>query len=225
MKFKVDKSSLSAHKENAKDLFSAAISVDCVIFGYEHASLRVLCIHSEFQEYEGLPSLVGNLVLPNQTLDEAAELILETRTGLKGIRLQQIKSFGSPHRHPAGRVVTVAFCALINIKDYAIDEKRGLHPQWLDLNAINEMAFDHKEILSESLLYLKHRFFTDMLYASLLPEQFTLSELQQLAEVVLDEKFDKRNFRKKMLNSGLIIETNLRQQNVSHRPAKLFTTI
>ncbi len=215
-------SNINSYKEEIKELFKAAISVDCVIFGYDNQALKILTIHSELEAYKGLYSLVGDLVHPDETLENAAERILEYRTGLRNVHLEQIKSFGNPNRHPVGRVITTAFFSLINIDEYNIDIHKGLHPEWIDIKSIDKMAFDHKEILSESLKNVRRHFFSDALYANLLREKFTLSELQELSEAVLDKKFDKRNFRKKMLNSNYLIETDERQLNVNHRPARLY---
>ena len=215
-------SSISLHKEKIKGLFQAAISIDCVVFGYDNPSLKILALQSELEPYAGLYSLVGDLVQPDETLEHAAQRILLERTGLKEVKLEQVKTFGKPDRHPLGRVISTAFFALVNSHDYKVDPKIGLHPKWTSIEQMDEMAFDHKEILHESLKIVRRRFFSDALYAELLPPVFTLSQLQYLSEAVLNKKFDKRNFRKKMLNSEYIEETAERQINVSHRPARLY---
>ena len=214
--------SISSHKEKIKDLFQAAISIDCVVFGYDNPSLKILALQSELEPFAGMYSLVGDLVLPDETLEDAAQRILFERAGLSNLKLEQVKTFGKPDRHPLGRVISTAFFALVNSDDYKVDAEMGLHPKWTRITDINEMAFDHKEILFESLKIVRRRFFSDAIYADLLPKLFTLSELQYLAEAVLNKKFDKRNFRKKMLNSEYIVETDERQINVSHRPARLY---
>lgn len=215
-------SNINSHKEEIKELFKAAISVDCAIFAYDDQTLKILCIHSELEEYAGLYSLVGDLVHPNETLEGAANRILEHRTGLTGVPLRQVKAFGDPQRHPAGRVITIAFFALIDMDINAIDHMRDRRPEWVPVRSINTMAFDHAQILKDSIKAFRERFFRDALYADLLPEKFTLSDLQKLSEEVLQKKFDKRNFRKKMLSSSHIEDTQEMQKNVNHRPAKLF---
>jgi 8-oxo-dGTP diphosphatase len=219
---RIKKAIIHSHEEEIRDFFHAAITVDCVIFGYESPDLKILTIQSYVEHFKGMTSLVGDLVQRDETLENAAARILEYRTGLRGVHLDQIKTYGHPDRHPLGRVITTAFYSLINIRDFKIDEKKGEHPEWVAMRNIDKMAFDHLEILRESLKVLRHRFFDDALYASLLPEKFTLSELQHLSEEVLQTKFDKRNFRKKMLNTDDLIETDEQQLNVNHRPAKLY---
>ena len=215
-------SNINSHREVIKDHFKAAISVDCVIFGYDSPDLKILTMTSLLDSFAGMPSLIGDLVGPNETLEDAAERILEYRTGLKNVHLEQVKSFGAPERHPLGRVITVAFYALVGVQDVQIDREKDNHPKWIPIQSISEMSFDHLTILKESLKILRRRFFSDMLYANLLPPTFTLSEFQNLSEEVLRKKFDKRNFRKKILNSDRLIETDEYQKNVNHRPAKLY---
>lgn len=210
------------HAERFERLSKAAISVDCVVFGYDHEDLKILTIHSELDEFRGMHCLVGDLVQPQETLEAAAIRILEERTGLTDVPLEQVKTFGDPTRHPSGRVITIAFYTLINIDDYTIDTLKDLEPEWVEVKSLETMAFDHIHILHESLQKLRRRFFSDALFANLLPDRFTLSELQLLSEEVLQRKFDKRNFRKKMLNADILIDTGEQQVNVSHRPAKLY---
>ena len=213
---------IHTHREDIKEYCDAAISVDCVIFGYDSPHLKILTMNSLLDSFDGLPSLVGDLVSNHETLEDAAKRILRFRTGLQNVHMQQVKSFGAPDRHPLGRVVTIAFYALVNVNDVQIDDTRQHHPQWTDIQAISGMAFDHADILRESLALLRRRFFTDQLYSNLLPELFTLSELQSLSEQVLQKTFDKRNFRKKILNQDQLIDTEEYQKHVNHRPAKLF---
>ena len=216
------RSSINTHREVIKEHFKAAISVDCVIFGYDSPNLKILTMTSLLDSFDGQPSLIGDLVDRDETLEDAAERILELRTGLRGVHMEQIKSFGAPDRHPLGRVITVAFYALVSVHEVQIDTSKKEHPQWVNIQSLSNMAFDHLAILKESLKILRRRFFTDTLYANLLPEKFTLSELQLLSEEVLRRKFDKRNFRKKILNADELIETDEFQKNVNHRPARLY---
>lgn len=210
------------HAERFERLAKSAISVDCVVFGYDHEDLKILTIRSELNEFRGLHCLVGDLVRPEETLEAAAVRILEERTGLTGVPLEQVKTFGDPRRHPSGRVITIAFYTLINIDDYAIDKLKDLEPEWVEVKRLDNMAFDHMNILKASVKKLRRRFFSDALFANLLPDKFTLSELQLLSEEVLQRSFDKRNFRKKMLNGGILMDTGERQTNVNHRPAKMY---
>lgn len=213
---------LLTHNEEVRDLFQAAISVDCVLFGYAGDELMVLTVNSELEEYHDLHSLVGGIIFNSETLEDAAARVLKTRTGLTNVPLEQIKTFGKPDRHPLGRVITIVFYAMVNMQDYQPDPTNGFHPVWTPARSIDRMAFDHKEILNECLEIIKHRFLDEALFAHLMPQKFTLSQLQQLFEHVMDTKLDKRNFRKKLLSTDHLVETDERQLNVNHRPAKLY---
>ncbi|RYF91268.1 MAG: NUDIX hydrolase, partial [Chitinophagaceae bacterium] len=122
-----------------------ALSVDCVIFGFDENKLKVLLIRSDLKQYQGQWSLLGDLVQPNEGLDEAAYRILKQRTGLNDVFLEQVHTFGEVDRHPASRVVTVAYCSLINIQHHKLKIlDNELH--WHDVDSVSEMAFDHKKI-------------------------------------------------------------------------------
>src|SRR5665811_2360889 len=122
------------------------ISVDCVIFGFDENELKVLLIKSDLKQFEGKWSLLGDLVHRDEDLDQAAYRILKERTGMDDVYLEQVRSFGDVKRHPAARVVTIAYCSLINIQQHRL-EKHDNELQWLKVSTISDMAFDHKAIL------------------------------------------------------------------------------
>lgn len=170
-------------------------------------------------------ALPGDLVYPNEDLDAAAERVLEELTGLRGVYLEQVKAFGAVNRHPLGRVITVAYYSLIKIADYALTPAsfaRSAH--WHKVTEVGELAFDHNDILETCLRRLQRKVRTTPIGFELLPQKFTLSELQQLYDVILNlpKKLDKRNFRKKILAMNVLIELNEVQEGVAHRPARLY---
>lgn len=205
------------------NFFTLAVSVDCVVFGFDGENIKVLLIErgaSPFRHHWALP---GDLVYPREDLNEAARRVLKELTGLSDIFMQQIKSFGKVSRHPLGRVITVAYIALIRIDKY------NAHPdswadsiEWHTLNDIENLAFDHDDILQNAINKLKARVRREPLGFELLPTKFTLNDLQTLYEAVLERKFDKGNFRKKILGMNLLVDLNEQRQNVAHRPAKLY---
>ena len=210
---------LSHLNDNCK----AAISVDCVIFGYDDKALKVLVLECNMPPFEGLPSLVGDLIQKGESLEEAATRVLFQRTGLKNLYLEQVKTFSKPNRHPLGRVVSTAFYSLMKIDDYKNDLIGYENVHWLDVDQIANMAFDHQDILNVCLKRLKRTVKEKPITFQLLPEKFTLLQLQSLYEIILGVKFDKRNFRRKLKSLNVLIEHKELQTDVSHRPAKLYS--
>ncbi|MBT8233388.1 MAG: NUDIX domain-containing protein [Saprospiraceae bacterium] len=201
----------------------AAVSVDCVIFGYDEKELNVLLIDCNMPPHLGKKSLIGDLVKSHETLDEAGLRILEQRTGLSDLYIEQVRAFSELGRHPLGRVISIAYYALIKIKNYEIKDSENKQLQWVPLSKISELAFDHNKILNDCYAQLKRRLRERPIGFSLLPKKFTLIQLQKLYEIILGLELDKRNFRRKLQSTGLLIDLNENQTDVSHRPAKLFS--
>ncbi len=198
-----------------------ALSVDCVIFGFDENKLKVLLIRSDLKKYAGKWSLLGDLVLPNEDLNASAYRILKQRTGLSDVYLEQVHTFGGVNRHPAGRVVTVTYCSLINVQHHKINIlDNELH--WHDVQNITDLAFDHQQIFDTCLAQLQKRVQEHPLGFNLLPKKFSLRELQNLYEAILNVKMDRRNFRKKFFTMDLLIDLNEVEQDVPHRPGKLY---
>ncbi len=203
-----------------------ALTVDCVVFGYdEHdKELKILLIKNEVPQFLGMWSLLGDLMKIDETIEDAANRILEYRTGLKDVYLEEVQSFSHPKRHPLGRVITIAYYALIKISDYELNvEKLDLEAKWFNINEIEEMAFDHKNILEVCHKRLQERLKERPVGFSLLPKKFTLQQIQNLYETVLQTELDKRNFRRKLKNLGLLKELEEIETEVAHRPARLYT--
>ncbi len=198
-----------------------ALSVDCVIFGFDEDKLKVLLIRSDLKKYLGKWSLLGDLVRPNEDLNEAAYRILKQRTGLSDVYLEQVETFGAVGRHPAGRVVTVAYCSLINIQHHKLKIlDNELH--WHDIKNVTDLAFDHQQIFDACYQRLQKRIQEHPLGFSLLPKKFSLRDLQNLYEAILDTKMDRRNFRKKFFSMDFLIDIEEMEQDVPHRPGKLY---
>lgn len=197
------------------------ISVDCVIFGFDGNELKVLMIRSDMEQFEDRWSLLGDLVHRNEDLDEAAYRILKERTGMSDVYLEQVRTFGDVNRHPAARVVTIAYCTLINIRQHRL-EKHDNELQWLKVSIGMAMAFDHQRILTACHEWLQKRVQEHPLGFSLLPQKFSLRELQNLYESILEVKLDRRNFRKKFFSMDLLEDTNEFEYDVPHRPGKLY---
>jgi 8-oxo-dGTP diphosphatase len=204
------------------DYFNIAVSVDCVIFGYDEKEIKVLLIKSDLEEFEGLYSLLGDLVRPDEDLDTASYRILKERTGLDDVYLEQVHAFGAIDRHPSGRVVTIAYYSLLDIKNHKLQLSHNeLH--WHSLSEVKKLAFDHKKILDNSLRRLQEQVMEHPVVFNLLPEKFSLRELQELYESILGVELDRRNFRKKISVKDWLEDINEMETNLSHRPGKLYS--
>ena len=213
--------SLLAIQSEVQSSNRIALSVDCVIFGFDENKLKVLLMRSDLKKYQSKWSLLGDLVKPDEDLDAAAYRILKQRTGLDDVYLEQVHSFGKINRHPGGRVVTVAYCSLINIQHHKLKIlDNELH--WHDVASVKDLAFDHKRIFDLSLQRLQKRVQEHPLGFSLLPNKFSLRELQNLYEAILSIKLDRRNFRKKFFAMNFLVDMDEIEQNLPHRPGKLY---
>lgn len=197
------------------------ITVDCVIFGFDDKELKVLLIRSDLKKYEDKWSLLGDVVNENEEIDAAAYRVLEQRTGMTDVYLDQVKTFSDPKRHPGGRVITVAYCSLLNIQHYNL-QKTDNELHWHSVASIEEMAFDHKEILDTCHKWLQKMVQENPLGFNLLPDKFSLRELQHLYEAILGVELDRRNFRKKFASMNLLIDLEEMEEDVPHRPGKLY---
>ena len=223
-----DSSAMVAGKKDIKTILKQlesdgiiGISVDCVIFGFDENELKVLLIKSDLKKFESKWSLLGDLVNNHEDLDEAAYRVLKERTGMDDLYLEQVRAFGEMERHPAARVVTIAYCSLVNIQHHKLKIlDNELH--WHRLNTLSEMAFDHKKIMDTCHTWLQKRVQEHPLGFSLLPQKFSLRELQNLYEAILGVKLDRRNFRKKFFSMDLLEDTQELETDVPHRPGKLY---
>lgn len=215
------KKNINTGLEKLEDHVRIGISVDCVIFGFDENELKVLLIKCDLKKYEGMWSLLGDLVSSNEDIEQAAYRILIERTGMDDLYLEQVRAFGEVGRHPAARVITIVYCSLINVQHHRLGiSANELH--WHRLSSIKEMAFDHKKILDVCHGWLQKRIQEHPLGFSLLPKKFSLRELQNLYEAILNAKLDRRNFRKKFFSMDLLIDTGEYEADVPHRPGKLY---
>ena len=204
------------------DYFNIAISVDCVIFSYDNKELKVLLIKSDLAEFSGLYSLLGDLVRPDEDLDSASYRILQERTGMEDVYLEQVHTFGSIDRHPSGRVITTAYYSLIDAKHQKLRlNHNDLH--WHPIKSIKKLAFDHKVIVDTCLQRLREQVMENPVIFNLLPDKFSLRELQELYQAILAIDLDRRNFRKKIAIKDWLVDLNEMEQDVPHRPGKLYT--
>jgi 8-oxo-dGTP diphosphatase len=201
-----------------------ALTVDCVVFGFDtQTTLQVLLIQRDLPPYEGQWALPGGFVRLEESLEAAARRELQEETGVGDIFLEQLYTFGRPDRDPRERVVSVAYYALINLVDHPLKAATDARDTaWYTLDALPALAFDHGQILEVAIARLRNKVRYEPIGFELLPEKFTLTQLQKLYEVILGYALDKRNFRNKLLKMELLTALDETQQGVAHRAARLY---
>jgi 8-oxo-dGTP diphosphatase len=199
------------------------VTVDIVLFTVEGGKLKVLLIQRKSAPYQHMWAIPGGFIHTGETLEDAAQRRLFEETNVKGIYLEQLYSFGSPERDPRARVITVAYYALISADRLKLEAKANAEDVgWFDIAQLPELAFDHRDIVNQAWGRLKAQMKDSNISFQLLPDKFTLTELQRVYELILAQKLDKRNFRKKILTSGIVIETEETKMDGYHRPAQLY---
>jgi 8-oxo-dGTP diphosphatase len=200
-----------------------ALTVDAVVFGFDEGDLKVLLIQRDLEPFAGQWALPGGFARVEETLDEAVLRELREETGLERVYLEQLYTFGEPGRDPRERVVTVAYYALVKLGDHRVRAATDArNAAWFQVCDLPGLAFDHEAIIEVALRRLKGKVRYEPVGFELLPKKFTLTQLQHLYEAVLETAVDKRNFRKKLLGMGLLIETDEIEQDVAHRAARLY---
>lgn len=198
------------------------VSVDCIVFGFEDNKLKLLIGKRQMDPGRGEWSLYGGFVGATESLEDAANRVLYKLTGLDKLYMKQVGAFGAIDRDPGERVISVAYCALINVADYDDDlrEKHGL--EWIDLDKMPKLYSDHNDMVKKAIALLRRRISTEPLSFNLLPDLFTLTQLQHVYEAILGEEIDKRNFRKRIKTIDFIEKTVLVDKITSKRGAALY---
>jgi hypothetical protein len=198
------------------------VSVDCIVFGFDNNHLKLLIGRRQMDPGRGEWSLYGGFVRANESLDDAANRVLHDLTGMRKIYMKQVGAFGAVDRDPGERVISVAYCALINVRDYddKLREQYGL--QWVDIDSLPRLYSDHNQMVKKAVMLLRHRIKTEPLSFNLLPDLFTLTQLQHVYEAILGGDIDKRNFRKRIKQIDFIEKTELIDKVTSKRGAALY---
>ena len=199
------------------------ITVDLVIFTVNKNKLKVMLAKRAEAPFSGYWSLPGGFLLVGESLEDAAFRVLKEKTGVKNVYLEQLYTFGKPDRDPRARVITVAYFALIPWENLDQPEsERVANLTWSAVEQLPRLAFDHKEIVNYAVQRLRSKASYSNIVYGLMSEHFRLSELQTMYEIIIDDKLDKRNFRKRMLATGLLQETGKKDLHGAHRPAMLY---
>ncbi len=198
------------------------VSVDCIIFGFDKGSLKLLLLKRNFEPAKGQWSLMGGFVQKNESVDEAAQRVLKELTGLENVYMEQVGTYGEIHRDPGERVISVAYSALININEYDKELVARYNASWTDMNAIPPLIFDHHDMVERALAWIRKKASSEPVGFELLPELFTLTQLQSLYEAIYGKPIDKRNFRKQIAMMDYIEKTDLIDKTGSKRGAALY---
>lgn len=199
-----------------------AVTTDCVIFGFDGMKLQVLLIERGIEPFKGQWAFPGGFLNPDETAEKGALRELQEETGLTGAYIEQFHTFTAPHRDPRERVITIAYYALVRLQEVRGGDDAA-KAQWFALDEVPQLAFDHDYILREAVKRLRERIHFKPVGFELLPEKFTMKELQTLYESILDVKFDRRNFSKKMLHFDLLTELGETVNPSAKREAKLYS--
>lgn len=200
-----------------------ALTVDCVVFGIDDEDLKILLIERGIPPFKGSWALPGGFVHMDETLPQAARRELQEETGLSNAYLDQLGTFGGIERDPRGRVVTVAYYALVRLRDHQIQAATdACDARWFTTWDLPSLAFDHEEIVQKALEQLKVKVRREPIGFELLPKKFTLSQLRGLYETVLECELDRRNFRKKIMSLDVLKELDEVERGVAHRAARLY---
>lgn len=197
------------------------ITVDIVLFTILERQLHVLLIRRLAEPFRGSYALPGGFVLENESVDEAAHRELQEETGVEKVFLEQLYTFGEPNRDPRGRVITVAYYALVANSHILRSGTDAADAAWFALNKLPPVAFDHQNIIEYAQQRLRNKLDYSNVGFELLPEKFTLTELQLVHEAILGANLDKRNFRRKILQQG-IVEPSKEWQKTGRKPAQLY---
>lgn len=198
------------------------ISVDCIVFCLCEGNLKLLLIKRNFEPHKGEWSLMGGFVRKYEGVDEAAERVLKELTGIDGIYMHQVGTFGAVNRDPGERVVSVAYTALVNYTDIDHDMLKKFNAHWIDFDKIPHLCFDHDMMIESAIRSIQKKFRTEPLAFRLLPHRFTLTQLQNLYETLMGSKIDKRNFRRRALENKCIVMTEEVDKENSRRGARLY---
>ncbi len=198
------------------------VAIDCIIFGFDEKGLKLLLIKRNFEPQKGEWSLMGGFLKPEESLDDAAKRILHDLTGLHDIYLEQLFTFGDPDRDPGDRVISVAYFSIIRLSQYDEFRNSRYEARWFPLKALPDLVFDHKSMIKKAMKRLQRRATSEPIGFELLPEKFTMPRLLNLYEAIYLQKLDKRNFRKKIFQMGILEKLDEKDKSGSKKGAFLY---
>ncbi len=214
-------------KQNGKYQYEyprAALATDCVILGFDGSELKLLLLEREKEPFKNKLALPGGFVFMDETTETCAKRILLEKAGIKNVFIEQLFTFSDVERDPRERVISVAYFALVNTRQYELIAGRDtLKAEWFELSKLPKLAFDHGKVVKTAIERLKGKVSYQPVGFELLDEKFTLTQLQALYESILETPIDKRNFRKKILGMGFLKALDEKEKNVAHKAARYYS--
>ena len=195
------------------------VAVDCIIFGFDGQELKLLLVKRHIEQQKGNWSLMGGFVQPDESFETAAARVLHKLTGLENVYMEQLSAFGNPARDPIERTASIAYFSLIDINKYIQQISHEYHAEWLPINKLPEVIFDHQVMIDMAKEKLRYKAAFHPILFELMPEKFTLPQLQSLYEGIYDASLDKRNFSRKLLSTGLLVKQKDKEKESSKRGA------
>lgn len=198
------------------------LAIDCIIFGFDGKDIKLLLIKRNFEPEMGKWSLMGGFLKEEEDLEAGASRILYDLTGLKDIYVEQLEVFGKVNRDPAERTVSVVFFALIQIEEHDAEAVRSHNASWISLDKRPQLIFDHEQMVVRAIEHLRYKAALHPIGFELLPEYFSIPQLQKLYEAIYNTPLDRRNFSRKLLSTGLLIDTGHKNSNSTTKKATLY---
>lgn len=198
------------------------LAIDCIIFGFDGKDIKLLLIKRNFEPEKGKWSLMGGFLKEEEDLEAGAGRILHDLTGLKDVYVEQLEVFGKVNRDPAERTVSVVFFALIQIDEHDAEAVKSHHAAWISLDKRPQLIFDHDQMVDRAIEHLRYKAALHPIGFELLPENFTIPQLQKLYEAIYNTPLDRRNFSRKLLSTGLLIDTGFKNSNSATKKATLY---
>jgi 8-oxo-dGTP diphosphatase len=198
------------------------LAIDCIIFGFDGKDIKLLLVKRNFEPALGKWSLMGGFLDPEEDLEEGAARIIQNLTGLKDIYVEQLSTYGRVNRDPQDRTVSVVYFALIKIGEHNVDSVKQHHASWITLDRCPELIFDHEQMVANAITHLKYKAALHPIGFELLPELFSIPDLQKLYEAIYGVALDRRNFSRKLLSTGLLIDSGLKSMGSTTKKAILY---
>lgn len=198
------------------------VAVDCIIFGFDSVNLNVLLVKRAIEPEKGKWSLMGGFLKKDETLNQAAQRVLHKLTGLATVSMEQLEAYSEVDRDPGERTISVAYSALINIQDHDKELQQHFAAKWFSINEGPNLIFDHDAMLNRAMKRLRYKTTTQPIGLELLPEKFTMLQLQKLYEAILNKKLDKRNFVNKINTQKILIRLDEKDKKSSKKGSFLY---
>ncbi|APZ45939.1 DNA mismatch repair protein MutT [Polaribacter reichenbachii] len=202
--------------------YKVFLAVDCIIFGFDDEDLKVLLIRRDFEPEKGKWSLMGGFLKKEETLDDAASRVLFKLTGMHNIYMEQLYSFSEVDRDPVDRTISTSYYAIVNIEKHNKELIQNYNAKWFSLSKVPDLIFDHNIILKKAVRRLRRRTSINPIGFELLPEKFTMRQLQKLYEAILDKKLDKRNFINKINSMDILVKLKEKDMSSSTKGSFLY---